>query len=314
MCTCGVMEQLGLRDKIRVDEETLFIESFKTTVFDVVSYFRENKPEEYEAILDQVLRAGTIALRSVTVTEKIDYIEKAFGQLDSKFSVNLKDTIQKLDESYEDYFGEKGKVSEVINAHFGENGKIVKEIFDPNRDGTPLFLLLQEFRRGFSELREKLGIKEGTEQIKLLTPLKGHEFEVICEQKLSEITRLNGDELENTTETVGVIPHSKKGDYVVTLAGQNPRRVVFELKNVSSEKFSPSKIHDSLEQSMKNREASYGVFVVKDVETVPESIGWFNECADNQLVCALSREGSPDLTNLEILFIAYRWAKLPRPS
>ena len=137
---------------------------------------------------------------------------------------------------------------------------------------------------------------------------------MICEQKLSEITRLNGDELENTTETVGVIPHSKKGDYVVTLAGQNPRRVVFELKNVSSEKFSPSKIHDSLEQSMKNREASYGVFVVEDVETVPESIGWFNECADNQLVCALSTEGSPDLTNLEILFIAYRWAKLQRPS
>ena len=161
MCTCGVMEQLGLRDKIRVDEETLFIESFKTTVFDVVSYFRENKPEEYEAILDQVLRAGTIALRSVTVTEKIDYIEKAFGQLDSKFSVNLKDTIQKLDESYEDYFGEKGKVSEVINAHFGENGKIVKEIFDPNRDGTPLFLLLQEFRRGFSELRKNLESKRG---------------------------------------------------------------------------------------------------------------------------------------------------------
>lgn len=309
-CSCAVVEQLGLRDKIRVDEETLFVESFKTTAFDVVSYFKDNKPEEYEALLDQILRAGTIALRSVTVAEKIDYIQKAFGQLDNKFSLNLNDTIQKLDESYEDYFGEKGKVSEVINAHFGENGKIVKEIFDPNKDGTPLFLLLQEFKRGLAELREKLGIREETEQIKSLTPLKGHEFEVTCEQKLSEITRLNGDELENTTDTVGAIPHSKKGDYVVTLAGKGPIKIVFELKNVSSEKFSPAKIHESLEQSMKNRQASYGVFVVKDVEAVPESIGWFNECADNQLVCALSREGSSDLTNLEILFIAYRWAKL----
>ena len=302
--------EVGLRDKIRVDDEVLTIESFKTTAFDVVSYFRDNKPEEYDALLDAVLRAGTIALRSVTVAEKIDYIQKAFGDLDNRFSLNLKDTIQQLDERYEDYFGEKGKISEIINAHFGENGKIVKEIFDPNRDGTPLFLLLQEFKRGLADLREKLGIKEETEQIKEITPLKGHEFEVTCEQKLSEIVRLNGDQLENTTDTVGTIPHSKKGDYVVTLAGKNPIRIVFELKNVSSEKFSPAKIHESLEQSMKNRQASYGVFVVKDVETVPDSIGWFNECADNQLVCALSRDGSSDLTNLEILFIAYRWAKL----
>jgi polyhydroxyalkanoate synthesis regulator phasin len=305
----GAMEQLGLRDKIHVDDETLTIESFKTTAFDVVSYFRDNKPEEYDALLDAVLRAGTIALRSVTVAEKIDYIQKAFGELDNNFSLTLKDTIQQLDQRYEDYFGEKGKISEVINAHFGENGKIVKEIFDPNKDGTPLFLLLREFKRELSDLREKLGIKEETEQIKLLTPLKGHDFEATCEEKLSEIARLNGDELENATEAVGAIPHSKKGDYVVTLAGRTPRRIVFELKNVS-EKFSPAKIHESLEQSMKNRQAAYGVFVVKDVEALPESIGWFNECADDQLVCALSREGSSDLTNLEILFIAYRWAKL----
>jgi hypothetical protein len=303
------MEQFALREKIHVDDETLTIESFKTTAFDVVSYFRDNKVEEYESLLDAVLRAGTIALRSVAVAEKIDYIQKAFGELDIKFSTNLTKSIQMLDDRFEDYFGEKGKVSEIINTHFGENGKIVKEIFDPKKEGTPLFSLAQEFKRDVLDLREKLGIKVETEKIKSLTPLKGHEFEVTCEQKLSEITRLNGDELENTTENVGTIPRSKKGDYVVTIVGKNPKKIVFELKNVSN-KFSPAEIHESLEQSMKNRQASYGVFVVRDVEALPESIGCFNECADNQLVCALAKEGSSDLANLEILFIAYRWAKM----
>jgi hypothetical protein len=303
------MEQSALQDKIHVDDETLVIESFKTTAFDVVSYFRDNKIEEYESLLDAVLRAGTIALRSVAVAEKIDYIQKAFGELDNKFSTDLKNSIQMLDDRFEDYFGEKGKVSEIINTHFGENGKIVKEIFDPNRDGTPLFTLSQGFKRDILDLREKLGIKEETDKLKSKTPLKGHEFEATCELKLSEITRLNGDELENTTDSVGAIPHSKKGDYVVTLVGKNPKKIVFELKNISG-KFSTSEIHQSLEQSMKNRQASYGVFVVKDVEALPESIGCFNECADNQLVCALAKEESSDSTNLDILFIAYRWAKL----
>ena len=49
---------------------------------------------------------------------------------------------------------------------------------------------------------------------------------------------------------------------------------------------------------------------MKNVESLPDSIGWFNECADNQLGCAVSKEGSSDLANPEILFIAYRWAKM----
>jgi hypothetical protein len=302
------MEEVILQRKVRIEQGVLVIESFNTSDSDIVSYFKDRKAEEYEGLLETALRAGIIALRSVAVAEKIDYIKKEFGELDNRFSTNLKDRIQELDQRFDDYFGEKGKISEIINNHFGENGKIVKEIFDPKRDGTPLFILSQEFKRELAELREKLGIKEEVDQVKLKTPLKGYDFETICGQKLSEIARLNGDELENTTDKVGTLPHCKKGDYVVTLAGKSPRKIVFELKHVSG--ISLSKIHESLEEAMKNRQAPYGVFVVKDVEALDESVGWFNEYSENQLVCALSRQGSEDLANLEILLVAYRWAKM----
>lgn len=301
------MQEVALEPKVRIEQDTLVIESFRTTDSDIVSYFKDKKMDEYERLLETALRAGTIAIRSVSVGEKIDYIKREFSELDNRFSININDKIQQLDQKYEEYFGEKGKISEIINTHFGENGKIVKEIFDPNKDGSPLFTLNQEWKRELSELREKLGIKEQVEEVKARTVLKGYDFEALCQEKLSEIVRQNGDELEKTTDKVGVIPNSKEGDYVVTIGDKDRRRIVFETKDVS--KIALPKIHEILEGSIKNRVASYGVFVVKNVEALPQSVGWFNEYSGNQLVCALTTKGSETITNPEILYVAYRWAK-----
>lgn len=303
-----LMQTLTISQKIRIEQDDLVVESFTTHDPDIVSFFRDKKKEECEQFLETALKAGCIALRSVAVAEKIDYIQKEFGKLDYTFSTNLKDTLNQLDNRYNDYFGEKGKISELINAHFGENGKIVKEIFDPEREGTPLFNLKQDFKRELSDLREKFGIKEKEHELTAKTTLKGYEFEEFCSQTLSEITRLNGDELEQTTDKGGTLPRSKKGDYVVTLAGKNPRKIVFEMKNISA--ISLPEIHATLEESIKNRDASYGILVTKNIEALPESIGWFNEYSGNQLVCALSTKESAEVTNPEILRIAYRWAKM----
>ncbi len=302
------MQEIILEPKVRIEQGTLIVDSFCTTDSDIVSYFRDKKPEEYERLLETTLRAGVIAIRSVSVAEKIDYVKKEFGELDNRFSVNMNDKIRQLDQKYEEYFGEKGKVSEIINAHFGENGKIVKEIFDPNKDGSPLFTLNQEWKRELSDLRERLGIKDQIEEVKAKSTLKGYDFEALCEAKLSEIVKQNGDELEKTTEKVGLVPHSKEGDYVVTIADEGAKKIVFETKDVA--KIALPKIHEILQASMKNREASYGVFVVKNVEALPRSVGWFNEYSGNQLVCALASQESEIITNPEILYIAYRWAKI----
>jgi hypothetical protein len=301
------MQELALPQKIRIEHDSLLIESFRTNDPEVVSYFEKVKPEELERIFENVIRAGTIALSSIEVASKIDYIRKEFGELDNKFSVNLKERLQELDEKFEGIFGEKGKFSELITEHFGENGKIVKEIFNPDKEGTPLFSLREGFKRDMSDLREKLGIKEETDQIKARTTLKGFEFETFCETELSEMARTNGDELEKTTDKIGALPRSKKGDYVVTLGENNQRKVVFECKDESD--ISLPRIHEVLGEAMKNRGATYGVLVVKNLEALPQSVGWFNEYSGNQLVCALTTRETEQISNPEIIHIAYRWAK-----
>jgi hypothetical protein len=52
----------------------LVIESFKTTDSDIVEYFKGRKLEDYERLLEKALRAGAIALGSVAVADKIDYV------------------------------------------------------------------------------------------------------------------------------------------------------------------------------------------------------------------------------------------------
>ena len=109
------MAEIGFQQKVRIEHDVLIVESFKTTDSDVVSYFKDRKLEDYDRLLEKTLRAGTIALGSVGVVDKIDYVKKEFGTLDNKFSTGLKDTIDQMDRKYEDYFGVKGKFSELIN-------------------------------------------------------------------------------------------------------------------------------------------------------------------------------------------------------
>lgn len=142
------MQTLAFPQKIHIEEDDLIVEFFTTDDSEVVSFFRNKKKDEYAQVLEMALKAGCIALRSVAVVEKIDYIQKEFNQLDNRFSTNLKDTLNQLDNKYNDYFGEKGKISELISAHFGENGKIVKEIFDPEKGRHSTFQAKARLQEG----------------------------------------------------------------------------------------------------------------------------------------------------------------------
>ena len=75
--------------------------------------------------------------------------------------------------------------------------------------------------------------------------------------------------------------------------------------------YSGPEIIKNLDEAMKNREASYSIFVVKYVESLPNSFGWFNEYDGNKLVCALSAERLEDeQLHEEIMCIALKWAKM----
>lgn len=56
-------------------------------------------------------------------------------------------------------------------------------------------------------------------------------------------------------------------------------------------------------------EADYGIFLVKDVDSLPKSAGWWSEYNGHRLVCALGNKESDGSLHEQLLCIAYKWAK-----
>jgi hypothetical protein len=293
------------------DRKKMLVKDFETQDNEIVSFFKdyEDRPQEIKEKFENTLKVGVVAVKTIGVAEKIDYVQKEFNELDNKFKDTFTTVTEELDEKLEGMFGEEGTFSDVLEEHFGENGKIVKELFDPNREGTPLYNLKMEIEKKLEVIKEKLGIKEIKEEIISKTPLKGFDFENYCESILSKIARIYGDVLEKTGTKAGKVKLSKKGDFVLTLGHSERRKsIVVELKDGG--RYSLNEIQRTMEEAINNREAMYGIFIVKNTESLPESVGWFNEYNGNQLVCALGNKESNGILHEEILYIAYKWAKL----
>ncbi|MBT4325420.1 MAG: hypothetical protein HOD60_00720 [Candidatus Nitrosopelagicus sp.] len=284
------------QNRVSLDEQGLHLKEFLITDSDIVSYF-ENLPESesLEEKLANLIKIGISVSNSVSTTENVNYVEKAFENLDSDFSKKLNDA-----------FAVDGKFSEVIAHHFGDDGKVIKEIFDPNRIGSPLQILKQDFESNLYEIREKLGINTAVEKEKERGTKKGFDFEDQCEEKLQWIARIHSDKLERTGDTQGKITSSKKGDFVLTLWDIN-KKIVFEMKDKDS--ISEKYIHSELNDAIENRDADYGVFVVKNKNSLPDSVGWFNEYDGNHLVCAVETDDNEEVMDGEMVHIAYKWAR-----
>jgi hypothetical protein len=127
---------------------------------------------------------------------------------------------------------------------------------------------------------------------------------------LSEIAKRQqpSDVVERVGTTVTYFG-SKKGDFEVIL-GQNAKwKIVFEVKDLAS-RISAEKIREYLRAAKENRGAQYAVLVVRNVESLPKSVGFFNELEGDLLICALGREGDETSLHPEVIDIAYKWAKL----
>jgi hypothetical protein len=65
-----------------------------------------------------------------------------------------------------------------------------------------------------TKLRDAVGIEQGKEEMKQRSTQKGKDFEDECEEFLSKIVKVHmGDMLERTSDMVGEITNSKKGDF-----------------------------------------------------------------------------------------------------
>ena len=283
-------------NKITVIEDNLYLNDFQIDDDQVVSYFQNlSESENLEKKLVNLLKIGITVTKSISTTENVNYVEKAFDNLDSNFK-------QKLDL----VFSDNGQFSGILKEHFGEDGKIIKELFDPNREGSPLYSLKLELDKNLLGIREKLGIDAAVKEVAEKSTQKGVNFEEQCEKKLEWIANIHSDKLERTGNEHGKLSRSKKGDFVITL-GDTSKKIVFEMKNKGS--ITMAEVQKELKESMENREAEYGIFVARSKDSLPKSVGWFNEYDGNQLVCAIENGDGDSIIDGEIIHIAYKWAR-----
>ena len=282
--------------RIILDNDKIIINGLTIDEPEIVSYFQNlSESENLEQRLEKLLKIGIVVSKSINTAENVSYVEKAFENLNSNFTHKL-----------ETAFGNEGKFSETLKNHFGENGTVIKELFNPNKEGSPLQLLKQELIKSLYEIREKLGINAAVEEEKEKGTQKGFDFEDWCEPKLEWIAQIHSDKLERTGKMPGRLAPSLQGDFVITLGDIN-KKIVFEMKNKGN--IGLKDIQKELKGAIENRGADYGIFVAKNKENLPKMVGWFNEYDGNHLVCAVENKDGESMIDGEIIHIAYKWAR-----
>jgi len=280
------------------DSKTVLIKDVQVQDENLYQFLKEVDENRRIDRLVGTIRIGVIGLKRMAVGEEVDYVEKEFNSLVTKFE-------KMFDPSLET--SHLGKLAKILKEYF-DRGGTVENMFDPMIEGTPLGKLRHEILGEIRDLRDTITKKETKEAIVDITTLKGYEFEDACEEVLSGfVSKHMGDELERKTEEIGEITGSKAGDFVITLRDMPDKKIVLETKDCDT--ITQPKIIENLENAMRNRGAKYGIFVSKYKEALPQKIGWFNEFRGNMLVCALGSKEA-DTFFPEVLNIAYQWAML----
>lgn len=285
-----------VQSNIQLEENRLLVSEFETSDAEIMAYFSNlEESDNINEKFENALKVGVVAVKTIGIAGNVNYVEKAFSNLDLNFR-------QRIDQA----FGDNGQFSNLLKGQFGEDGKLIKELFDPNREGSPLYSLKRELVDNLSEIRNKILFNAGVEAAVEKSPQKGFDFEDYCEQKLEWIASIHSDKLERTSDITGKVSGSKKGDFVLLL-GDIGKKIVFEMKD--RDKISLKDIQKELNEAMENRESEYGIFVTKNRNSLPDSVGWFNEYDGNHLVCALENNDGDTMIDGEVIHIAYKWAR-----
>ena len=320
-------------ERVRVDEEhgAVSITDFSVSDRQVAEYFALYNPDQREDRLEAAIRAGVLALKSVDVGERVDYVKKEFEQLRSDVEKKMDDTVRdvaeylgedgKMSRMMERYVGEEGEVFKAMDEYIGEDGEVNEmgremaeewaAMMDPRNEKSPLNLLRKEILGRLDEVRDGFAKRMGEKSVEDVTPIKGRKFEEYCLDEVSKLVRVTGDKIKDTSKTTGSKPGGKKGDFVVEIAGTDTS-ITIEVKDQGG--ISENKVMSLLDNSMANRGADFGLFIIKNVEAFPKSMGWFHDFGStNKLAVALGSKADGNARDWtihkELLLVAYKWAR-----
>ncbi|MBL7714437.1 MAG: hypothetical protein JNL01_03150 [Bdellovibrionales bacterium] len=218
-------------------------------------------------------------LRQIEEGLSPNFRESYLSQFKDSMLKTLQDFSKGLDPGY----------SESVLAQFEKRleTQFLQESADPARP-SPWQRLREDFAKELKLLRDEL--RQATiaihseKAIDAVTPAKGAVFEDAVLAALGPIAEARND----LVTSVGAQPGrgtSKCGDFVY-LDDVSKKSIVIEAKDLGN-RIRFSEIEEYMDRALTNRQAAYGIYVVKNDEILPTGIGRFHITA-KFIVCAFS--------------------------
>lgn len=199
-----------------------------------------------------------------------------------------------FDPKYEDSY--LSRFAAGVEEYFGEDG-LVSDVIDQRLEPVK-----SEVLRAIQDMRDTLIGQASAADARRLSPASGFDFEDEVEETLRGLARAYGDAVERVGEAAGDAGRSKRGDFVVTLK-EGPRFVV-EAKDYSKPITlrGTNGILAALTDSLTNRSAAFAIAVMKEPCGFPKEVGVFNDYDTDKVLCCYEPAG-------QLLEAAYRWAR-----
>ena len=282
------------------------------------------KEEEWPTFVKRAITMGAIALNSVVLQQKLDYVKTTFKGMATEVEGILTLGEKEMEGKLEKVFGKNGELELILDRHFSKDGKLmdildmdnvkspigrlrtqiesffvgrdsaVYGVLDPYRKGSPAFQLREEIMKGLKSIEDIMKAQLVREEVEKVTPRKGWKFEDVVETFLQRITKPFNDLAERVTEKTGKMGN-KKGDFIIVINDpsikENRPRIVVEAKSERGIAITRKGLLGYLDGAMANREAKFAIAVSE----VPlrTSVGHYREYEQNKVVCEFGEDGLP---------------------
>jgi len=218
----------------------------------------------------------------------LEYFDKENGQLkrmlDDYFSKDDGQIKQVIDQRFDLNNKESAfsKLVDTIKANSGLDKDAIAKLLDPNNveSPSPVKSLKDELFRQFKDLQERdfknigdriMEIRDHLIKEAAITDVydkgtqKGFDFEDLVYSELERLAGGYGDIISPVGKEIG--KSGKKGDIVIDIEGDEKKRIVIECKDSSIN--STKAVKDDIIEAMKNRNATFGIFLFSDSENMP---------------------------------------------
>jgi hypothetical protein len=308
-------------DGVWVTDGKLEVAGWSTDRVDVVRWFAEASDTERDPaeLLDLVVAAGVLALRTANAAVDADYVSREFERLATALSNSVEDNGKRLEGLFDADRRDSaiGAIRELMAEHVdGRDSKMAK-LLDASYENSPLRVIVDRLDGMHAEVegyRRDLAARDAADEAWAeeheIGTAKGRDFEDMLADVIGGIASVCGDSAEAVGDVVGCIRNSKHGDILVTLNPRDTRgvpvRVGIEAKDRA---LNAKSTRAALDATKANREALASIAVFGSGEQMPKGTYPFADLGESRFACLLDKDDPDDMLALTLAYrVARHWA------